>query len=271
MFYANYHSHTVRCHHAVGTEEAYVLASIEMGYSVLGFSDHTPWRFASDYVSGMRMSPDELKGYVETVASLRERYRSQIRIHTGLEAEYFPRYVSWLHEMQDMGVSYFILGQHQVDTEENGDYSSRMCETDDGVLRYAESCAEGIRTGMYAYIAHPDLYMARRRNPEDFNRACERAADMICQACLEEGVPLEYNLLGLGDELSGHSRGYPNPQFWAYAAKHGCNAIIGVDAHDPAQILNPEPRRVARERLNKLGYNILDCLPMDEDLRNAKK
>lgn len=38
----NYHTHTTRCMHAIGSEEEYILAAISAGYTELGFSDHTP-------------------------------------------------------------------------------------------------------------------------------------------------------------------------------------------------------------------------------------
>ena len=60
---ANYHTHTTRCHHATGTEEAYIETAIRCGYQVLGFSDHTPWRYRDPhFVSHIRMLPDELEG-----------------------------------------------------------------------------------------------------------------------------------------------------------------------------------------------------------------
>ncbi len=42
MIKTNYHSHTTRCKHAVGSDEAYVLAAIEAGLDEIGFSDHAP-------------------------------------------------------------------------------------------------------------------------------------------------------------------------------------------------------------------------------------
>ena len=40
----NYHSHTERCGHAVGSDEAYVKEAIRNGYRYMGFSDHAPYR-----------------------------------------------------------------------------------------------------------------------------------------------------------------------------------------------------------------------------------
>ena len=48
---ANYHTHTSRCGHAGGTDEEYVLAAIEAGWQVLGFSDHMPWPYESGFTS----------------------------------------------------------------------------------------------------------------------------------------------------------------------------------------------------------------------------
>ena len=57
---ANYHTHTVRCTHAVGTEEEYVIAVIKAGLKILGFSDHAPYPFAGGYCSHSRMRTEEL-------------------------------------------------------------------------------------------------------------------------------------------------------------------------------------------------------------------
>ena len=89
----NYHTHTTRCMHATGSDEDYVLSAIKGGYQELGFSDHTPWKYHTDYVADMRMLPEELPRYVESLRSLREKYRDQISIKIGLECEYFPAYI----------------------------------------------------------------------------------------------------------------------------------------------------------------------------------
>lgn len=64
----NYHTHTTRCMHATGSDEDYVLSAIKGSYQELGFSDHTPWKYHTDYVADMRMLPEELPGYVEAYA-----------------------------------------------------------------------------------------------------------------------------------------------------------------------------------------------------------
>lgn len=259
---ANYHTHTPRCHHASGTEEAYVRAAIEGGFDLIGFADHGPWPFRSGYVSHMRMTVDELPDYLRAIQDVKRRYAGQIGVLAGLEMEYFPRYHDHLLRMREQGVQYFILGQHFADSEEDTPYTRDECRTGDGVLRYAESVVNAIRTGLFAYVAHPDLF-ALRESAEVFDSVRLRAADMICQAAKEQGVPLEFNLLGIGDRLAGHDRGYPARPFWECAVRHGNDVILGVDAHDPAHLTDGRWEQ-GKAQAAALGCRMVDSLVIAE-------
>ena len=120
---ANYHTHTVRCHHAVGDEREYIENAIDAGMKILGFSDHTPQFFKSGYVSGMRMTPDEAPGYVSCIKNLAQEYSGKIKIYTGFEAEYFPSLFPELKRFcTEHGVDYMIMGQHFLNNEDGGYY-----------------------------------------------------------------------------------------------------------------------------------------------------
>jgi len=251
----NFHTHTTRCKHAIGTDEDFVKAALDGGFDVLGFADHAPWAFDTDYVSHCRMPADQWADYKQSVLALKEKYQGQISIHLGLECEYYEKYFDQLKRLRDDGCEYFILACHFLHTEETNPYIGLLCQEDDAVLRYAEETVKGIRTGLYAYIAHPDLYMMHR---EEFSPACMEAADMICQAAKEAHMPLEYNLLGLLGELTGHPRGYPNAEFWQYIRKWDNDVILGVDAHDPAQLRNQPVWDTAIKRLDALGCRLVN-------------
>ena len=85
--------------HAVGNDEDYVRSAIKGGFQELGFSDHSPWKYHTDFVSDIRMLPEELPEYVESIRALKEKYRNRISIRIGLECEYFPEYTHWLKEI----------------------------------------------------------------------------------------------------------------------------------------------------------------------------
>ncbi|MBR6027826.1 MAG: histidinol-phosphatase [Clostridia bacterium] len=262
---ANYHCHTPRCHHAVGSEEEYVQAAIDAGFDVLGFSDHAPWPYRSGYQSGIRMGMDELSGYLDAVRRVKDQFRDDIVIHVGLEAEYFPRYRDHLHALLDQVVGYYLLGQHSIECDEDEDplWTARSCEADDEmVLRFAERLTEGMRTGLYACVAHPDIYM-RRRLPGDFSKACEQAAEMIAQCAMEMDIPLEYNLLGRKYQLEGEQGGYPNMDFWLHISRYPVRTIVGVDAHHPQLLREASLWEEGHQALRSLGFTVMDRLPMD--------
>lgn len=259
---ANYHTHTARCRHAEGEDEAYVRAALESGFDTLGFSDHAPWPFGGGFVSGIRMTCGDLPDYLASLRALRKKYAGRLTIRVGLEAEYFPRYHDHMLRMRDMGVHYYILGQHYADSEEDNPYIGLECRTDAGVMRYAEAVVRGIRTGLFRYVAHPDLFMRPRLR---FGRADMAAADMICQAAKEAGMPIEYNLLGLAAQLSGTNRGYPHPDFWRCVRKWDNNVILGVDAHHPEHLRDAALWERGRKNVLNMGYRLVDHLEMEDE------
>lgn len=250
----NFHTHTSRCLHAAGTDEQYVKAAIEGGFDVLGFADHAPWAFASDYVSHCRMPAEEWTDYKRSVLTLREKYAGQIALRLGVESEYFPRYIDQLKRLRDDGCEYFILACHFLDTEETSPYTGHSCKSDDEVRRYADAMVAGIRTGLYCCVAHPDLYMMTRR---ELSPVCMEAADMICQAAKEQNMPIEYNLLGLLDAMKGHPRGYPCKDFWEYVRRWDNDVILGVDAHDPDMLRNQLLWNTGMKNVRDMGCRIV--------------
>lgn len=262
---ANYHAHTPRCKHAKGAEEEYVLAAIEGGFDVLGFSDHTPHHYTTDYVSGMRMHETELPDYIAKVREAGEKHKNQIRVLCGLECEYFPEIFGWIVEQkEERGLDYLILGNHHDTTDDRnvpgGGFYFGGSKTPEQLKKYAEMTVKGMLTGQFLYVAHPDVVLSQY--PEFDAHALDMARE-ICRAAKAMDMPLEYNLLGrlywTTDRFKG--LGYPCGKFWEVAAQEGVKCVIGVDAHDPAHLLNSELFDVAVDYLeNELGMHRMEML-----------
>ena len=110
---ANYHTHTARCGHAVGADEEYVKAAIAAGMQVLGFSDHIPWPDQVPPRDTLHMRMNRAAEYAASVCALREKYRDQIAIYLGFEAEYLPDfYEAQMKMCEELDVDYLIMGQH---------------------------------------------------------------------------------------------------------------------------------------------------------------
>ena len=243
----NYHTHTKRCNHAVGTEHEYVESAIACGMKILGISDHAPYLFEdTDYYSYFRMQVDELHDYVETVRSLQKEYEKDIRILCGFELEYYPKYHAREMEfLRQVKPDYLLLGQHLLENELSGVVSTRL-KTDEQLTAYVSQTLEGLATGDFLYLAHPDL-PGFGFSEETWKREYRR----LCEGAKKLGIPLEINLLGIRDK-----RTYPDGRFFQIAKEVGNELIIGSDAHDPKDLFDPLSESLISYMGTSLGLNI---------------
>ena len=114
----------------------------------------------------------------------------------------------------------------------------------------------GMETGLFAYLAHPELCFADYPVYDDL---CKDIAHSICRKAKELDMPLEYNLYGIDKQGRGRQKGlgYPCKLFWEVAAEYDCKAIIGVDAHRPIHF-DRQRYLDAREFLLSLGLNLTE-------------
>ena len=226
----NYHMHTVRCGHATGEDRAYVEAAIRYGYQTIGFSDHTPQLFPNGYVSPVRMRPDELEGYVNSVLQLRQEYRSDIRVLLALEVEVFPAiYEDWKKLTDPYPFDYFLLAQHFIPNEYEGVYSARFTRKKEMLKQYVDLSIESMQSGNFLYFAHPDLIHFADPASKVYDSEMRR----LCEYAKQHDMPLEINLLGIRE-----NRPYPENRFWKIAGEVGNTVVIGTDAHSP-DAMNP--------------------------------
>jgi len=254
----NYHTHTSRCGHAVGSDEAYIEAAIAQGYDVLGFSDHVPWPYTSGYThTHVRMTIDRLDEYVASMREMKKKYAGQIDLKIGFECEYFPAYMGWLAEMKDaMKLDYLILGNHYDGSDETGMYFGNA-KTAAELRRYVEMTEKGVMTGLFAYLAHPDLFMRRYGR---FDENCRAAAKDLCAACRAQRLPMEYNLHDRYRLGPMNRDGYPHPAFFEIALSEGIEVIAGLDAHEPQEIADPTQWKIAKEELKVFGDRKLESI-----------
>ena len=245
MLKESFHNHTWRCRHADGTEREYVENAISAGMTKLGFSDHTPYAFTGvDYYSGFRMRPEQLEDYVKTVLDLKKEYAREIEIHLGLETEYYPRFFEdYLRLIEPYPIEYIIMGQHFLNNELDQDGSGRPDPSEERLMRYVSQTGEGMKTGKFAYIAHPDIfYFTGDRD------VYAREMRKLCENAKNANVPLEINLLGIRT-----NRSYPNEAFWKIAGEVGNDVVCGGDAHAAKDVCDDASFERALEWVKRFG------------------
>ena len=247
--YANYHTHTFRCNHARGTEREYIETAISRGVKVLGFSDHVPYPFPDGRESGYRIPRAQLEDYVTTLETLRREYAGQIELHIGFEAEYYPAFhADLLAYLEPYPYEYLIMGQHFIKNEiDSGSYCGGHVGPE-VPWEYARQVVEGLKTGDFTYLAHPDL-PSNTEHGKDYLDAME----WLCRECLALDIPLELNFLGLAD-----GRAYPSRDFWEIAGRVGNKVIFGCDAHDADAVANPRTLETAMVWQGQYGLQVID-------------
>ncbi len=251
--YANYHTHTPLCRHAQGTPEEYVQGALISGIRILGFSDHAPQFFPGTYYSHMRMFPRELNGYAEEIRKLQKEYAGRMEIHLGVEVEYYPDiFPQLLVALKAAGIEYMLLGQHWCGNEMGEPYNGRPTEDVSLLEKYCDQCIEAMKTGLFTYLAHPDLL-----HLVGDDKLYQEQIRRICRASNETQTPLEINLLGFRS-----NRHYPDPRFWEIAGEENCQVVLGMDAHAPEEFSDTQGLPEAMAIVEKYNLQLLDTVPL---------
>lgn len=253
MINGNYHTHTYRCKHASGSDEEYVIAAIQAGYHELAFTDHAPWHLKAGETDRIRMHIREMDEYVQSIRALQVKYRNEIKILVGLEAEYFADRIDDLRQLvQQYDLDIVVLGNHFREVDSNNAYYGNYQDYRNLYTHYLEDATAAMRSGIYKIFAHPDLFF------KTVNILNERTLEMInalCTVALETDTIMEYNLGG-----KRYRDYYPNEAFWKIVAARGCKIIVGVDAHSPKHLLDTKMMQEARAFLTKINANLITSL-----------
>ncbi len=257
MIKTNYHTHTTRCKHAEGSDEEYVLAAIEAGFTEIGFSDHSPWPKLPIETHMIRMELDEFTGYFESIKRLQRQYANKIKINIGLEAEYYADRMHFLKKLFDeTPLDYLVFGNHFRNFETRNRYYGNYGDTNNLLEHYLEDSISGLKTGLFRIFAHPDLFV---RSLKEWSNEAEIVSRKIIRCAKEMNVALEYNLGGIRN-FSHLTMTYPFDKFWILVAEEKADVIIGVDAHSPQDLLDLESIQNAEIFLKSIGINIIDGL-----------
>ena len=231
----NYHTHTWRCKHATGDIEDYVEKALEAGGKVLGFSDHTP--LPDGRWSHIRMGLKELPNYLNAIEDARKKY-PEIRIVKGLEGEYLKEYHGFYEEeiLGVSGIEYLVGGVHWFP------YHGSFHEMEDlrtgaHLKGYADAVIKTIESGLFSFIAHPDLFGVAWKKWDEDSKACSRD---ILEAAVETDTPLEVNGYGFRKKKvitkEGQRPPYPWVPFWELASTYSVKVVFSSDAHDPGDV-----------------------------------
>jgi histidinol-phosphatase (PHP family) len=228
---ADYHVHTPLCRHAEGWPVELARVAVERGLGELGFADHNPMAEPFD---DWRMLIGELPRYFEKVAEARELF-PQLKIKLGLEVDYLPGREAWVEKLAGMADwDYFIGSVHYLPEGWEVDhpkYLSRHQGAAGEIWKsYWEVYGQCVRSGLFDFVAHPDLPKKFGYRPEGDLR---RFYEPVIAALADTGLAYEINTAGWRKDCAEQ---YPAREFIELAYAAGVPLLINSDAHAPGEV-----------------------------------
>lgn len=231
----DYHTHTPLCHHAEGWPTDYARVAVDRGLAELGFADHSPMAVALEPFDNWRMALSDLPRYFDAVAEARAAF-PQLPIRLGLEVDYIPGHEAWVEQLAGMADWDFLIGSvHYIAPGWDVDNPAHISRFETRPVAevwqlYFDAYEQAIRTGLFDFVAHPDLPKKFGHRPEGDLR---RFYEPVIAALAETETAFEINTAGMR-KPAGEC--YPTPEFLKLAREAGVSLLINSDAHAPQEV-----------------------------------
>lgn len=262
----SFHTHTYLCKHAVGVPLDYVKEA--KNCAGLGFSDHCPYP-NDDVWNDCRMDASDVPLYLKMVEEAKKE--APFPIFLGFECEWLPRFESWYRDYlrEELGVDYLVFGSHWFPIANDLVWAPHL-EDKKNIASYVDFTIQGLQTGLYDFLAHPDLFFAFCTH---IDSDLLKISSYLIDACIDLNIPIEINGAGslapkiIRDGIE--ESGYPAISFWEIARDKGATIICNSDAHRPEHVLYGAYS--AHQFAKKLGIEVVDFLPILQKKLSRKK
>jgi len=228
IYKTDYHTHTYYSD-GRGWPEDYIGRAKEIGLKEIGFSDHLT---LTEEQQDWSIKPSKLNEYSERILRIKERV-SGIKVRLGLEVDYFPgkedeisRAISALPLDYVIG-SVHYLGEESVDLGREYYKDKNINEIFESYFRMVSRAAA---TGLFDFMAHPDLVRIYNYNPSGNPEPMYRelAADLK-----KSDVAFEINTNGMNKPLQDF---YPDRNYLRVFREEGVPVCVNSDAHAPIKL-----------------------------------
>lgn len=243
----NLHTHSIFSD-GKSTPEEVVQEAIRQGLKVLGFSDHSPVPFENSFA----IKDNEVDDYINTIKSLKEKYKNNIDIYCSMEMDFIPGKVRNFREMkQSLGLDYMIGSVHLVGNDVNRLWfidGSKYETYDEGLFNYYDGdIKKGVKAFFYQYnemieteefdiVGHFDKIKMHNRN-RYFNEEDKWYRDYLMETLTlikEKSLIVEVNTRGIYKKRSEDF--YPSTWILPIMREMNIPVVISSDSHKAEEL-----------------------------------
>lgn len=244
----NHHTHSIYSDGSSQPEE-YMLAAIEKGFNLLGFTEHSPLPFENTF-SFKKENKDE---YLALMSSLKQKYSGRIAVYSGMEMDYIPSMSENFAKVKtEYKLDYLIGSVHLVKPENKDElwftdgpdyrtYDQGLNELFGGdirkaVTRYFGQINEMIEYQQFDIIGHFDKI--KMHNQDRFFKEDEAWYKALISETLEliqdRDIIVEVNTRGIYKQRSETT--YPGLDILKQIKTMRIPVMVNSDAHKPHEL-----------------------------------
>ena len=243
----NLHTHT-NFSDGKSTAEEVVQEAIRQGLTTLGFSDHSPVPFENTFA----IKDNEVQNYVDTIKSLKEKYKDQIKIYCSMEMDFIPGIVKDFKKTKEaLGLDYLIGSVHLVgndvdrlwfidgskyETYDEGLYNYYGGDIRKGVKAFFHQYNEMIETEEFDIVGHFDKIKMHNRD-RYFSEEDKWYRDLLLETLTlikEKSLIVEVNTRGIYKKRSDDF--YPSTWVLPIMRKMDIPVVISSDSHKAEEL-----------------------------------
>jgi histidinol-phosphatase (PHP family) len=247
MISFDYHMHT-KLSDGANTHEEMVLSAINKGFNEIGFSDHFCIKFPVKWA----VSLEGIARLEDKVKEMDKKFGNRIKILFGLEVDYFPEFENEIGQaLQRFNFDYVIGSIHFLDEWNYDTDKSRYSEFANDYLYewYFGELQNAVKSGLFDYMAHPDLIKKHRIWPDSSKTLLFRETARVFA---DFGVAYEVNTSGRDRPCKEF---FPGLELLNEFFQAGVPVTLGSDSHRKEQI--GRYFEEAKKLLRDTGYQSL--------------
>jgi len=259
----NFHSHTRYCDGSA-EPEVYVVEAIKQGFKSYGFSAHSPIPLPNNFA----LTEDTVSSYCNEINRLKEKYKGQIALFLGIEADFIPGLSTPFDDFRTQFHLDYIIGSVHIVRSPTGEtwfIDGPVRESyDDGLKNFFNNDIRRavtlfyhqtnmmLETEHFEIIGHFDKITMHNQNrffttSEQWYRKLALETIALIK---EKGVVVEINSRGLYKKRSADF--FPETFILKYLHDAKIPVMINTDAHAPHEI--SLLRRQAVTALKNAGF-----------------
>ena len=240
----NLHTHTQYCDGHAPMEE-FVVEAIQLGFTHLGFSPHSPISVESP----CNMTREQVQDYFNEIERLRRAYGDRIHLYTSMEIDYVsvgdgPASDYFRHLPLDyrIGSVHFIpaIDNPEVVVDIDGKFpafKARMGKYFDWDIEYVvkkffSQMMAMVEVGGFDIVGHMDkigFNASQYRDGIDEEPWFDKLVIDLFENIMDHGLTIEINTKA----WLQHNRFYPNLKYFGMLKRFNAPVVVNSDAHYP--------------------------------------